>query len=135
MKFISGIVAKFGGIAKNSEQSTLENMRRGNVQNESAITGRFLATLEAEINRHEVYFPRNFFPYQTAQNSGFEFHEFEEFQDGADFGIVLDINVDGFMLKKGFICQAKREQNGILIQSGRVVKRVRFQNNLEFQRL
>ncbi|MBI3639921.1 MAG: hypothetical protein HY223_06355 [Thaumarchaeota archaeon] len=135
MKEISGVVMSFGKIVESVKKQVIEQMISQEIRSEPSITDRFLALLRHEINVHgiEIFRKKGLtIRATTLQDRG---KNSEERQIGADFAILLDINVEGFQLKKGFLCQAKTEKKGITLDITRHHTTVIFSANFEFRRL
>jgi len=135
MLVLNGIIRRFGEIVDQSKDNTLNALNNGEIQDESAITGRFLAFLVNEINQHgrEMIGTEGIrITSSILTDRGFSS---AESRFGADFGVILDINIDGFTLKKGFICQAKRETNSITIRHHQFRTSVLFNDNQQLTRL
>lgn len=134
MRVIQGVIKNFGTIIEDVKKQVIENMKRGNIPAETSITAEFLGILQNEINTHgqEIFGMRGLKIYATIlQDRG---PKTDESEFGADFAMLLDINIDNFILKKGFFCQAKKEGKEIKINKGRYTT-VRFSANREFKRL
>jgi hypothetical protein len=135
MKQISGVVVNFGKIINQAKKQIIDSVQSGRIQSEPTITDRFLGILESEINQHgrKIYGKRVLtFRALTLTDRG---KNSAESKFGADFAVILDIDVMGFKLQKGFLCQAKKEQHGIVPEIIRRSTTVIFSVNPEFQRL
>jgi len=135
MKEISGVIKNFGLIVSEVEKQTIEGMQSGQMEAETTITDRFLGALTNEINRHgPERFGREGLTIRatTLLDRG---RRSPESILGADFAILLDIDVEGFQLKKGILCQAKKEDSWINLKSKRYPTTVKFSKNSEFIRL
>lgn len=135
MKQISGVIVNFGKIVDEAKKYIIEGIQSGRINSEPTITDRFLEFLEVEINRHgrRKYGRKVLTLHATTlldrgKNS-------PESRFGADFAVILDIDVIGFKLKKGFLCQAKRENNGMVVEIIRRSTTVIFSINSEFHKL
>lgn len=134
MKQIKGVILNFGKIVDDVKKQVIEDMKRGNIPAETSITGEFLGILKNEVNNHgqAIFGRKGLTIYATIlQDRGPKTAESEY---GADFAILLDIKVEGFTLKKGFFCQAKKEGDGITINDEQYTT-VKFSLNNEFKRL
>ena len=82
---------------------TMEDMAQGRAQQEPAITDRLIAYIQSEVRRS------NKSPFMwnamTLTDRG---RNSQEKKYGADFLGSLEINLDGFHVKKGFLAQAKK---------------------------
>lgn len=135
MKVVAGIIIKFRKVVKRSKDQVLNGMDIGSISSETTVTDRFLGILENEINGHgqEIFQVKGVsIVATTLQDRG---KDSQESEFGADFAVILDINLDGFVLKKGFLCQAKKEGRGIRIHNTRRPTTVRFSSNNKFKKL
>jgi len=132
MKEISGIVTRFGQIVYEAEGIISEAISAGRVPDEPSITNRFLQELESTINRTNPI--RGVQLLATTMSSlG---RNTQESHVGADYLAVINIDIPGMTISKGFLCQAKREGKSVNIN--RVTPRrmsVGFNNSTELHRL
>lgn len=105
-----------GRLIRNSERQIIEQIQNGQIPDEPAITNQFLGNIQNEINRHgeEHGFPGGLQIQATTVSSMGP--NSNESVVGADFSIILDINVENFRLRKGVLFQAKREVRGIITE-------------------
>jgi len=132
MEYISGIVTQFGQIVADAEQIIADSIADNRIPSEPSITDRFLQELESSINR-------------TNQVRGIQFSGItlsylgpnaDESIVGADFLAVLNIQIPGMSVSKGFLCQAKRSGRGFYINmKTRKNMGVGFSNRTEFLHL
>jgi hypothetical protein len=129
---VKGIVRKFGELISEAEKQIIEGIEEERIETETSITDRFLEAIEDVFRRHGEHKGISF-KARTLRDRGRGAAE-KEF--GADFCGVLDINLEGFEQKKGFLSQAKREGYGATTRKTRYgVTAVHFDQNEEFKRL
>jgi hypothetical protein len=132
MKYISGVVKQFGQIVADAEHSILASIAANLVSDEPSITDRFLQELQGSINRNTQATGIQFLP--TTQT--FLGPSADESIVGADFVAVLNIQLPGMSVSKGFLCQAKRSVRGFPItMKSRKNLGVGFTNRAEFLHL
>ncbi len=111
MKNLSGIVTKFGQSVAGAEQTIVQSISANRVPDEPSITNRFLQALESSINSID--------PIRGIQFSATTLTSLgpnaQESVVGADFLGILNIQIPGMSVSKGFLCQAKRSGNGMHI--------------------
>jgi len=132
MKYISGIVTQFGQIVADAEQIIADSIADNRIPGEPSITDRFLQELESSINRINQV--------RGIQFSGITLSSLGPNADesivGADFLAVLNIQIPGMSVSKGFLCQAKRSGRGFYINmKTRRNIGVGFSNRTEFLHL
>lgn len=132
MKVIDGVIKHFGELIDDVTKQTISAIQAGRIPSETSITDRFLGTLENEINNHSMITRGIYISASTLLDRG---KNSPESQFGADFAIMLDINVVGFSLKKTFLCQAKKTGNFISLDHKSQVTKVSFKFTNEFIRL
>ena len=135
MKDISGIINKFSNIIEDVKKLCIDEMYHDRTPDEPSITGRFLAILQNEINQHgaeKLRIKGLRITSSIIQDRG---KNSPEHRLGADFSILLDIDIVGFKLKKGFLCQAKKEASHMTLKSANSPTTVSFYHNAEFIRL
>jgi hypothetical protein len=126
-----GIVRRFGELVKKAEELTIDDIVQGKVPTEPSITDRYLANLQNVINEYgEDKGCR--FDVATLRDKGPNAPEHEY---GADFVSVLNIDIEGYNQKKGFLCQAKKEGDLVTVQNPFFRTTVTFSYNQEFERL
>lgn len=131
-----GIVKKFGELISEAESQVIQGISEGRIETEPSITDRFLDRIEQIVNEYP-------FDEQTDQGVVFKTRTLRdrgrnapEAQFGADFCGVLNIQLEGFKVRKGFLSQAKREGHGISVHRGFYgLTTVKFRQNIEFDRL
>jgi hypothetical protein len=111
MKNISGIVKQFGQSAASAEQIIALSILTNRVPDEPSITNRFLQQLESSINNIGQVRGIQFLA-TTISSLG---PNTQESRVGADFLGILNIQIPGMSVSKGFLCQAKRSGSGIHI--------------------
>ena len=129
MKQIHAIVQNIGELIKNSEDQIIEQIKNHEIQNETTTTDRFLGTIVNEINQHGLdhSFPEGLVIQATTLTD--RGPNTQESRLGADFSIILDIDVENFRLRKGVLFQAKNAGNGIRTRNpGGRVRTVSFTN-------
>ena len=128
----TGVVKKFGELIKKAEQRIIDGVNEGRIETEPSITDRFLDQIETVFNTSESTNGISF-KARTLRDRGSNAPE-KEF--GADFCGVMNIQLDGFELKKGFLSQAKRAIGGIKVNADVFpFTNVNFKQNSEFNRL
>lgn len=126
-----GIVRRFGELVKEAERITIADIVQNKVPTEPDVTNRYLANLQNVINKYGI--AKGFrFDAATLQDRG---RGSTESEFGADFVGVLNAKLAGFQLKKGFLCQAKKEGDFVKVQNQVFKTTVTFDYDQEFQRL
>jgi hypothetical protein len=126
------IVKRLNGLIKEAEARAIASIKEGRVEEETAITDRFLDSIEHVFE-------------ESGQQEGFEFKartlkdkgiNAAESRYGADYVGVLRIRAQGFEIDKGFLSQAKVEGKDFKINhnvSG--FDKVSFNQGKEYERL
>jgi hypothetical protein len=103
-----GLANQLAGFARKAEKQLLVAIGNEQVPDEPAITNQFLGAMRAIINGKVK---------KGIQWSSYVLSSIgpnaEESKFGADFMGILDINVQDFVVKKGFLAQAKRMTKGL----------------------
>ena len=132
MKFTLGIVTHFGELVTEAENTIRDSIVNGRIPDEPSITNRFLQQLETTINRSEQVQGVQFRA-RTLSSLG---PNAEEAEVGADFVAVIDVQLPGFSMQKGFLCQAKNVGSGIdVVYTRPRTIRVGFTRASELRRL
>jgi len=133
MKVVSGIVSKFGQLVIEAENTIRDSIANQQVPDEPSITNRFLQQLETTINRSDQM---NGIRFRTRTLSSLGPNA-EEKEVGADFIAVINIQLAGFSVSKGFLCQAKRVGRGVNVDHAERRRRagVGFDSANELNRL
>jgi hypothetical protein len=114
MIFLDGFVTQFGKIIEDVERTIIESIEHRRIEEEHSITDRFLQEVETKFN--EYYEQGDFlFSARTLPSHG---RNAAEHEFGADFCGLLDVQLPKFTQSKGFLCQAKREGNGVSVSRG-----------------
>lgn len=87
---------------KAAEKATLEALHNGRIEQEPAVTDRLLANMETYLNNKTVAGVEWRAKTLTDRGSGSQENDY-----GADFLAALEINLQGYQVKKGFLAQAK----------------------------
>lgn len=133
MKVAPGVIVRFGELIAEAEETIMESITDGRIPDEPAITNRFIQALEMTVN-------------QSGSIQGVQFRartltslgpHAEEKEVGADFVGVLDIQLPGFTVSKGFLCQAKKAGKGMNVDYAprRRDAKVGFDRTNELQKL
>lgn len=97
---------RFGKLVAEAESTIIDSIIDRRTPDEPSITNRFLQALEMAINQSESIQGIQF-QARTLSSLG---PNAEEQDIGADFIGGLDIQLPGFTVSKGFLCQAKRRK-------------------------
>jgi len=112
MLFRKFIVSEFGRLIDDAQTATLKEMTSGESRDEPTITKGFLDAIKYRINgfhaRDDVEFRAYVFQPQGYRS--------DEWVAGADFLGVLRVNLDEFIVTKGFLAQAKKESREIGVE-------------------
>jgi hypothetical protein len=90
-----------------AEKKTLDAMTSTRVEHEPSITDRLLANIEYGLDGHEIAGVE--WEAKTLTSIG---KKSQEVRHGADFVAVLNLNLPGYKVSKGFLAQAKRLEPG-----------------------
>lgn len=127
-----GIVRKFGRLISEAEKRIIEGIEEGRIETEPSVTDRFLEAVEDVFEKHGKD-EKIIFKARTLRDRGKKAPE-KEF--GADFCGVLDVQLENYKQRKGFLSQAKREGYGVTVRRTRYgLTAVGFDQNKEFERL
>ena len=107
-KLTKGVLAK---IVK-AEKKTLDGMVGTRIEHEPSITDRLLANIEYGLDGQEI--AGVLWEAKTLTSIG---KRSQEVRHGADFLAVLNLNLPGYRVSKGFLAQAKRLEPGQIISS------------------
>jgi hypothetical protein len=125
--FLDGFVTRFGKIIDRAEQTIIESIQDGRIEEEPSITERLLHGIETEFN--ESYEQDGFI--FRARSLGSHGRNAAEHEFGADFCGLLDVELPEFTQSKGFLCQAKRDGNGVSVGRGpRGLSTITFTNSI-----
>lgn len=95
-----------------AETKTMNGMVDGRIEHEPSITDRLLANIEYGLDGHEIAGVH--WEAKTLTSIG---KRSQEVMHGADFLAVLNLNLPGYRVSKGFLAQAKRLEPGQEISS------------------
>lgn len=110
MIVIENIVKDFGEMIDEAERSILNEWVEQEISAETSITERFLESMKIRINESESMMEKGVIvKARTLSDRG---PDSEEHRFGADFAIILNINLSNYKVQKGFLCQAKLERRG-----------------------
>ena len=97
-KLINNLVREIGKI----ERNTLDALRDGRIEQESALTDRLLGIMEYTLKDKTIAGVKWTVKTLTDRGPGSQENEF-----GADFLAALELSLDGFQVAKGFLAQSK----------------------------
>lgn len=130
-----GVIKRFGKLIQDETDSAIEEIIDGRTKHEPMITSEYLGRLKSRINSSP--------PISGIKFTAETFTPSGEKRTGPDFIGVLDIELDNYNIKKGFLIQAKvddtiRKTVAVsILQGGRNPISGIFpgQNKKEFERL
>ncbi|MBD2131115.1 hypothetical protein H6F47_01210 [Sphaerospermopsis sp. FACHB-1094] len=97
-KLVKSLVKKIAQV----ERETLEAFRDGRVEQEPALTDRLLGKMESVLNNKRIAGIK--WTVKTLTDRG---GRSQESIFGADFMAALELSMDGFHIRKGFLVQSK----------------------------
>lgn len=109
MKVSTGVVRDFGELVEEAESIIRDGIISKQIPDEPATTNRFLQELESTINRRGQIRGVQFSS-RTLTSLG---PNAEESVVGADFIAIIDVQLPGYAVSKGFLCQAKNNGRGV----------------------
>lgn len=100
-------------IIEEAEAGLIEEIRSGEVVDEPSITNRFLERVKTLLEVRGAGYEGIRFYAHTLGDRG---NNSPEHRFGADFCVVLNVSLNGFDIRKGFLGQAKHESSWISVQ-------------------
>ena len=97
-RLVNSLVKKIGQV----ELETLDALREGRVEQEPALTDRLLGSMEGVLNNKRVAGVKWTVKTLTDRGGGSQESVF-----GADFMAALELSLDGYNVRKGFLVQSK----------------------------
>jgi hypothetical protein len=126
------VVRRFGDLIEKAERSTIEDMKKEAIEQETSVTDRFLVRVQDVVNEYGTFEGIEF----RARTLGERGPRSAEKKYGADFCGVLHVKFPDFQLSKGFLSQAKNANAWVRVNAGyRGATRVDFSPGSEFTRL